>query len=199
MAQFCMGLIGKSKMVRKGRRKGVEGTRVLRRGMRSPKAEKRKHHFQSLVPPTSLEITLGSYKDDILCYAVPMEAAHILLGRPWKYDRKVTHHGVPNRFTFVHLGEKVVLTPLTPIEVSEDLVKMRKTREEENKEKANTEKANRKERENICKKRKRDFPKEMPQGFPSLRGIDNHIDLIVGATLPNRHAYRANLEETKEI
>jgi hypothetical protein len=32
-----------------------------------------------------------------------------------------------------------------------------------------------------------------------LRGIEYQIDLIPGATLPNRTAYRTNPEETKEI
>jgi hypothetical protein len=31
------------------------------------------------------------------------------------------------------------------------------------------------------------------------RGIEHQIDLVPGASLPNRAAYRANLEETKEI
>ncbi|RDX77931.1 hypothetical protein CR513_41857, partial [Mucuna pruriens] len=65
----------------------------------------------------SLVITFWSYKDDILCDVVPMEATHILLGKPWEYDRKLTHDGVSNRFCFVHLGEKVVLKPLSLGEV----------------------------------------------------------------------------------
>jgi hypothetical protein len=32
-----------------------------------------------------------------------------------------------------------------------------------------------------------------------LRGFEHQIDLILGASLPNRAAYRTNLEETKEI
>jgi hypothetical protein len=32
-----------------------------------------------------------------------------------------------------------------------------------------------------------------------LRGIEHQIDLILGASLPYRAAYRTNLEETKEI
>jgi hypothetical protein len=39
----------------------------------------------------------------------------------------------------------------------------------------------------------------MPLGLPPLRGIEHQINLILGATLPNRAAYRTNLEETKEI
>ena len=31
---------------------------------------------------------IGKYKDEVLCNLVPMEATDILLGRPWKYDRK---------------------------------------------------------------------------------------------------------------
>jgi hypothetical protein len=32
-----------------------------------------------------------------------------------------------------------------------------------------------------------------------VRGIEHQIDLILGATLPNRAAYRTNPEETKKI
>jgi hypothetical protein len=35
--------------------------------------------------------------------------------------------------------------------------------------------------------------------LPPLRGIKHQIDLISGASLPNRAAYRTNPEETKEI
>jgi hypothetical protein len=43
------------------------------------------------------------------------------------------------------------------------------------------------------------FPSEIPPGLPPIRGIEHQIDLIPGASLPNRAAYRANPEETKEI
>jgi hypothetical protein len=43
------------------------------------------------------------------------------------------------------------------------------------------------------------FSAEMPPGLPPLRGIEHQIDLIPGASLPNRAAYRTNPEETKEI
>ena len=43
------------------------------------------------------------------------------------------------------------------------------------------------------------FPAELPPGLPPIRGIEHQIDLIPGATLPNRAPYRTNPEETKEI
>jgi hypothetical protein len=43
------------------------------------------------------------------------------------------------------------------------------------------------------------FPDEVPPGLPPMRGIEHQIDLVPGASLPNRAAYRTNPEETKEI
>jgi hypothetical protein len=43
------------------------------------------------------------------------------------------------------------------------------------------------------------FPSEIPAGLRPIRGIEHQIDLIPGASLPNRAPYRTNPEETKEI
>nr|KYP35107.1 Transposon Ty3-I Gag-Pol polyprotein [Cajanus cajan] len=43
------------------------------------------------------------------------------------------------------------------------------------------------------------FPPEGLMGLPPLRGIEHQIDLVPGASLPNRPAYRTNPQETKEI
>nr|KYP69622.1 Retrovirus-related Pol polyprotein from transposon 17.6 [Cajanus cajan] len=43
------------------------------------------------------------------------------------------------------------------------------------------------------------FPPEGPMGLPPSRGIEHQIDLVPGASLPNRFAYRTNPQETKEI
>ena len=40
---------------------------------------------------------------------------------------------------------------------------------------------------------------EMPAGLPPIRGIEHQIDLVPGVSLPNRPAYRANPDETKEL
>lgn len=43
------------------------------------------------------------------------------------------------------------------------------------------------------------FSKEGLIGLPPMRGIEHQIDFVLGKTLPNRLAYRINLQETKEI
>jgi hypothetical protein len=52
---------------------------------------------------------------------------------------------------------------------------------------------------NLLQEFKDVFPTEIPPGLPPLRGIEHQIDLIPGASLLNRAAYRTNPEETKEI
>ena len=43
------------------------------------------------------------------------------------------------------------------------------------------------------------FPNDVPSGLPPIRGIEHQIDFVLGATIPNRLAYRSNPEETKEL
>jgi len=43
------------------------------------------------------------------------------------------------------------------------------------------------------------FPNEILAGLLPIRGIEHQIDIIPGASLPNRAPYRTNLKETKEI
>lgn len=55
-----------------------------------------------------------NYKDEVWSDIAPMDACHLLLGRPWQYDRKVTHDGFKNTHSFVKDGVRIVLTPLKP-------------------------------------------------------------------------------------
>ncbi|RDX88679.1 hypothetical protein CR513_29698, partial [Mucuna pruriens] len=80
--------------------------------------------------------TLGEYEDRVVCDVVPIEATHLLLGRPWQFDKKVIYDGVTNRFTFIHIGQRVVLKALSPSKVQEDQKKMNVKMESERKTKS---------------------------------------------------------------
>lgn len=45
---------------------------------------------------------IGRYEDEVLCDVVPMQVGHLLLGRPWQFDRRVKHDGFTNKFSLVH-------------------------------------------------------------------------------------------------
>jgi len=49
-----------------------------------------------------VELSVGNYKDKVLCDIVLMEACHIFLGRPWQFDKKTMHNGLTNEITFTH-------------------------------------------------------------------------------------------------
>ena len=211
-----------------------------------------------------VDVSIGKYNDKVLCDVVPMEASHLLLGRPWQFDKRANHDGYTNKISFMHQDKKIVLKPLSPQEVCEDQKKMREKLLQEKKEKEKVSKTleSEKKRETLERKKSEQkksetlevresylatksevkrlfrakqslyilfcknqilttntfddfevpssvktllqdfqdmFPPNVPNGLPPLRGIEHQIDLIPGASLPNRPAYRSNPQETKEI
>nr|GEX90068.1 hypothetical protein [Tanacetum cinerariifolium] len=58
-----------------------------------------------------------TYKDNVWCDVVAMDACHLLLGRPWEYDRDITHNGKTNTYSFLFAGIKITLMPKKPKEV----------------------------------------------------------------------------------
>ncbi|XP_074300575.1 uncharacterized protein LOC141631853 [Silene latifolia] len=60
---------------------------------------------------------MGPYEDEVLCDVVPMDACHLLLGRPWQYDRDVVHQGRSNVLSLVKDEKKIILKPMSPASI----------------------------------------------------------------------------------
>jgi len=67
-----------------------------------------------------------------------MEVTHILLGRPWQFDKQTLHDGHTNQYIFFINGKKTTLQPLSPQEVNKDRNIIRKDKEEKEKKPAFT-------------------------------------------------------------
>jgi hypothetical protein len=66
-------------------------------------------------------LTVGDYVDEVECDVLPLEVCGILLGRPWQYDRNVTHAGRANTYSFVHDGKQRTLKPLQDDQIKSDV------------------------------------------------------------------------------
>ena len=55
---------------------------------------------------------LEKYTDKVVCDVMPMDVCHILLGRPWKYDRGAIHDGKRNTYMFHKDGINHTLVPM---------------------------------------------------------------------------------------
>ncbi|KAF8077406.1 hypothetical protein N665_1039s0001 [Sinapis alba] len=75
-------------------------------------------------------ITIGRYQDEIVWDVLPMDSSHLLLGRPWQYDKKAIHDGFTNRHSFTHREKNIVLAPLSPQEVHQDQVQLKLRKQE---------------------------------------------------------------------
>ena len=60
-----------------------------------------------------------------------MEVGHILLGRPWQFDKKAIHNGLTNEITLTHGSKKFKLLPLRPSQVVRDQVQIKLRWDEE--------------------------------------------------------------------
>ncbi|KAK1602162.1 hypothetical protein QYE76_017205, partial [Lolium multiflorum] len=167
----------------------------------------------------TVNFKIGPYEDTVECDVVPMTVCHMLLGRPWQFDKKAIHDGFSNAYTFKVKDKKFELRPMTPSQIIADNAKALARAQhhihhsELRGEGATHQKESERhhphmsERKSVLLTTKSEwreefqdvFPDELPHGLPPLRGIEHRIDLIPGAPLPNRAAYRTNPEDTKEI
>eukprot|EP00253_Pinus_taeda_P033425 PITA_33425 len=134
---------------------------------------------------SEVEFQIGRYKDKIICDIMPMDVCHILLGRPWQYDRKVTHDGVLNCYKFEKDGVKHTLVPI---------------KEEKEAVEGNEPKALLMNGKQFLKQVENNIVvDDLLDKLPPKRSISHHIDFIPGASLPNKAAYRMSPKDNQEI
>ncbi|KAK1569864.1 hypothetical protein QYE76_018572, partial [Lolium multiflorum] len=71
----------------------------------------------------TVNFKIGPYEDTVECDVVPMTVCHMLLGRPWKFDKKAIHDGYSNAYTFKVKDKKFELRPMTPSQIIADNAK----------------------------------------------------------------------------
>jgi hypothetical protein len=71
-----------------------------------------KGHQVNVTKQCLVEFKIGGYKDEILCDVIPMDVCHLLLVRPWKYDKSVIHDGRKNTYTLEKNGRTHLLLPI---------------------------------------------------------------------------------------
>ncbi|XP_048613375.1 uncharacterized protein LOC125587212 [Brassica napus] len=160
------------------------------------------------------------------CNVLPMDACHILLGHPWQFDKRAVHDGFTNQHSFDHKGKKITLVPLSPLEVHQDQVQLKKNRDQEPKpdepdssqrnsnfiiKQSQVKRSLNSQKPFLLLVYKESFmaspspdlapeiPNENPKGLPPVQGIEHQIDFVLGASLPNRPAYITKPVETKEL
>jgi hypothetical protein len=74
-------------------------------------------HQVNVTKQCLVEFKIGGYNDKILCDVIPMDVCHLLLGRPWQYDRNVIHDGRMNTYTLEKNGRTHMLLLIKDKEV----------------------------------------------------------------------------------
>jgi len=149
---------------------------------------------------------------------MPMVVCHVLLGRPWQFDWKAIHDGRRNTYTPEKDGNKHTLLPLKDearkeapgnnVMLMSGKALLQEVKKDEQmhfavirRPKVILTSTNLDELFEEIKTLLTDFfdiiVDELPNALPPIRSISHHIDLILGASFPNKVAYRLTQENAE--
>ncbi|GJX70554.1 RNA-directed DNA polymerase [Tanacetum coccineum] len=159
-----------------------------------------------------VQFSIGNkYTDELWCEVIPMDACHILLGRPWLYDRRVKHEGFRNTYSFKKDGLSITLAPLNTCDEPQqpltkpDFVGLAKQPTTTHVLALVVVEANPEPLEcpaavlPLLREFADVFPDDIPARLPLIRDIQHCIDFVPGASIPNKPAYRMNPKEYAEL
>jgi hypothetical protein len=179
-----------------------------------------KGHQVSVTKQCLVDFKMGEYRDKVLCDVIPMDVCHVLLGRPWKYDRNVVHDRRMNTYTLYKDGRTHRLLPIKYKEVKPEvsntilLMSGKELLTEMEKKEDPQFFVVRKPRIVLTSTRVDDLPDEiqellgefadiivdeLPRSLPPMRSVSHHIYLIPGASLLNKATYRLTPQENEEV
>jgi hypothetical protein len=149
-----------------------------------------------------------------------MDVCHVILGRPWKYERNFIHDGRNNTYTLENNGRTHMLLSMEDNIVKEEaspsilLMSGKELLNEVKKEHEMQFVVVRKPKVILKSTSMDDFPMEiqelldnfidivvdeLPLSLPPIQIIIHHIDLIQGASFPNKATYRLTPQENEEV
>ncbi|XP_059446441.1 uncharacterized protein LOC132177987 [Corylus avellana] len=158
---------------------------------------------------------VSRYKDKTWCDVVAIDACHLLLGRPWQYDRNVHHDGRNNTYSFLVDNVKLTILPnlgdkpkpskgagqnlLAKREFIKEMRDSNQVYVLVRKECTPTEEAVPEAMKGLVEELSDMFTKELPEELSPLRDIQHQIDLVLGSNLPNRPHYCMSPKEHEEL
>ncbi|GKE14197.1 RNA-directed DNA polymerase [Tanacetum coccineum] len=161
-----------------------------------------------------VQFSIGNrYSDEVWCEVIPMDACHVLLGRPWQHDRRTKHDGFKNTYSFRKDRINITSAPLDSREIgTEALILTKSAFLDFNRyasppllyalmiaEQNSLHKETPVEVQTLLDEFKDIFPDEIPLGLPLMREIQHCIDFVLGAMIPNKPTYRMNPKKFEEL